>query len=88
MSRVSTLIYEKRVISRISQSVVAENAGCSTAMISAIEREDKTASLDLIYRITETLDIDKGEMLDAILMDLKDDFKEAWKTVSSNREKK
>jgi transcriptional regulator with XRE-family HTH domain len=64
-SEVARILQDERKQKGISMTRLAERAGLSQSMISLIERNLRNPTLDTLLRITEALDIELSDVLDA-----------------------
>jgi transcriptional regulator with XRE-family HTH domain len=62
-AEVANILQAERKKRDLSMTVVAERAGLSHQMISFVEREMRSPTLDTLLRITEALEISAGEVL-------------------------
>ena len=62
-AHVSRILREERKKRNLSMTRVAEKAGLSHAMISFVERDLRTPSLETLLRITAALELDLGEVI-------------------------
>ena len=62
-SNVVRLLKEEREKRGLSMNVVAQRSGLSHSIISLIEREMRSPTLDTLLRIADAIDIDLGEVL-------------------------
>lgn len=62
-SNVVRLLKEEREKRGLSMTVVAQRSGLSHSIISLIERDMRSPTLDTLLRIADAIDIDLGEVL-------------------------
>ncbi len=62
-ANVSRILREEREKQSLSMTSVAKKAGLSRAMISFVERDLRTPSLETLLRITAALELDLGEVI-------------------------
>jgi transcriptional regulator with XRE-family HTH domain len=62
-SNVVRLLKEEREKRGLSMNVVAQRSGLSHSIISLIERDMRSPTLDTLLRIADAIDIDLGEVL-------------------------
>jgi transcriptional regulator with XRE-family HTH domain len=62
-SNVARILREERLKRALSMSAVAARAGLSQQMVSYVEREMRSPTLDTLLRITEALEISLAEVL-------------------------
>jgi transcriptional regulator with XRE-family HTH domain len=62
-AHVSRILREEREKRHLSMTIVAKRAGLSRAMISFVERDLRTPSLETMLRITHVLELDLGKVI-------------------------
>ena len=62
-ANVVRLLREERESRGLSMTVVAQRAGLSQSIVSLIERDLRSPTLDTLLRIAEAIEIDLGEIL-------------------------
>ena len=62
-AHVAAILRAEREHRKLSMSAVAERAGLSQQMISYVEREMRSPTLDTLLRITEALEVSLADVL-------------------------
>ena len=62
-AEVAKLLRKEREHRNLSMTTVAEKAGLSQQMVSYVEREMRSPTLDTLLRIADALEIDLGDVL-------------------------